>query len=221
MLKLNKATDEDFFKRWPEYWPAKEKFVDPNKATKKQYLAFKNIIAQKSSETEIEIFLRDNKEIVALITFLFSTGHHASWLFPKQHLRSPANNIGGKIPDYVVAAANSGGVSWYVIELKGANQKTFINKSKRVHLSSETNKGVCQLIEYIDVSTRSQSYLRDELKLKGYREPKGILFIGTEEESENSQVRDFKAAWNRMNSQIQIYSYNRFLRVIEQKINHR
>ncbi len=113
MLKLNKATDEDFFKRWPEYWPAKEKFVDPNKATKKQYLAFKNIIAQKSSETEIEIFLRDNKEIVALITFLFSTGHHASWLFPKQHLRSPANNIGGKIPDYVVAAANSGGVSWY------------------------------------------------------------------------------------------------------------
>jgi hypothetical protein len=219
-MKLSTASEEDFFKHWPEHWPGKESFVNPHKATKEQYLAFKDLIAQKPSETEIELFLKGNKEILALITFLFSTGHHASWLFPKQYLRFSANNTSGKIPDYIVAGANSDGVSWYVLELKGANEKAFINNGKRVHLSSVTNKGICQLIEYIDISTRSQSYLRDEIKLKGYREPKGILLIGTEEESKNIQVREFKSAWNRMNSQIQIYSYNRLLRTIEHAIKH-
>mgnify|MGYP003974471471 FL=1 len=219
MVEFHKANDSDFFKNWPEYWPTKENFVNPHKATKKHYLAFKDLISQNPSETEIELFLKENKEMLALITFLFSTGHHASWVYPKQHLRIATNNIGGKIPDYIIAGANSDGVSWYVLELKGANKKVFIKNNKRVHLSSETNKGICQLIEYIDISTRSQSYLRDEINLKGYREPKGILLIGTDEESENQQVRDFKAAWNRMNNQIQIYTYNRLLRVIEHKVN--
>ena len=220
MVKLNKTTENDFFRNWPERWPTKENFVNPHKATQEQYLAFKELISQKPSKTDIEAFLKDNKEILALTMFLFSTGHHASWLFPKQHLRLPSNDIGGKIPDYVLAGANSDGVSWYVLELKGANIKSFKQSGKRVYLSSETNKGICQLIEYIDISTRSQSYLRDEIKLKGYREPKGILLIGTEEETEISQVRDFKAAWNRLNDKVQIYSYDRLLRSIKQHVKH-
>ena len=217
-MKLSTTSKEDFFKHWPGHWPDKDNFVNPHKATKEQYLAFKGLIDQKPLETEIEAFLKDNKEILALITFLFSTGHHASWLYPKQYLRLPASSTSGKIPDYIVAGANSDGVSWFVLELKGANENAFINNSKRVHLTSVANKGICQLIEYIDISTRSQSYLRDEINLKGYREPKGILLIGTEEESENTQVREFKSAWNRMNSRIQIYSYNRLLRTIENAI---
>jgi len=219
-MKLSTANMDDLLKSWPDNWPDKKNFVNPHNVTKKQYLAFKDLIAQSPSETEIELFLKNNKELLALITFLFSTGHHASFLFPKQHLRMASCNIGGKIPDYVVAGANSDGVSWYVLELKGANEKAFISNGKRVHLSSVANKGVCQLIEYIDVSTRSQSYLRDEIGLKGYREPKGILLIGTGAESDNKQVREFKGAWNRMNNHIQIYSYNRLLRTIENKVKN-
>ena len=219
-MKISTASIEDLFKEWPVEWPDKNYFVNPHNVTKKQYIAFKDLIAKEPSETEIESFLKNNEELLALITFIFSTGHHASFLFPKQHLRVASNSVGGKIPDYVVAGANSDGVSWFVVELKGANEKVFINNSKRVHLSSVANKGVCQLIEYIDISTRSQSYLRDEIKLKGYREPKGVLLIGTGAESDNEQIREFKGAWNRMNDHIQIYSYNRLLRTIEYKVKN-
>jgi len=221
MIKFHTTSESDFFENWPSYWPDKENFVNPHKITKNQYLKFKSLIDNKSSETEIENYLKKNKEILALTVFLFSTGHHATWLYPKQNLRIPTGDIGGKIPDYILAGANSDGVLWYVLELKGANQKSFIKNKKRVYLSAEANKGVCQLIEYVDVSTRSQSYLRDEIQLKGYREPKGILLIGTEDESIIPQVRDFKAAWNRVNNNFQIYSYNRLLRIIEQKVNQK
>ncbi len=73
-------------------------------------------------------------------------------------------------------------------------------------------------MEYIDAASRSQSYLRDELGLKGFREPRGVLLIGTETESADPAVMDFKGAWNRMNTRVQIKSYTSLLRQLEQKI---
>jgi len=117
-----------------------------------------------------------------------------------------------------MAGANSDGVSWWVLELKGPDKNAFKVRGRRVSLTSDANEGICQLLDYIDVSSRSQAYLRDELKLAGYREPRGALLIGTEEESEDEHVRDFKGAWNRMNPRVQIRSYTALLREAERKI---
>jgi len=219
-MKLSKMTEEDFFKRWPDDWPAKENFVSVHKITKKQFSKFNNLIEKGASETSIEKFLSSNKEVLALTAFLFTTGHHAAWIFPKQQIRPSAQNGGGKIPDYILAGANSDGVSWYVLELKGANEKIFTKTGKNVYLSSIANKGICQLIQYIDISTKSQSYLRDELRFKNYREPKGILLIGTEDELDDSQSQSLKAAWNRLNKDIQIISYSRLLQIIKEKVDY-
>src|SRR3546814_17045339 len=89
---------------------------------------------------------------------------------------------------------------------------------KRVSLSSEANHGLCQLINYIDRSARSQAYLRDDLKLAGFREPREVLMIGTEEESRDERVREFKGAWNRMNPRVQIRSYSALLRQLAAKV---
>src|SRR3546814_336651 len=96
--------------------------------------------------------------------------------------------------------------------------RSFVRTGKRVSLSSEANHGLCQLINYIDRSARSQAYLRDDLKLAGFREPREVLMIGTEEESRDERVREFKGAWNRMNPRVQIRSYSALLRQLAAKV---
>lgn len=211
--------DENYlFKHWPDWWPPKEYFASQHDVTARQYRELKKLVDSRAKETEIEEYLGANKEVLALCLFLFSTGHHATWIYPKQHIRPASGDAGGMIPDYVMAGANSDGVSWWVLELKGANHRAFSTKGKRVYLSPECNKGICQLMNYIDVSTRSQGYLRDELKLSGYREPRGILLIGTNEESESAHIRDFKGAWNRLNPRVQIRSYSGLLHLVKSKL---
>ncbi len=221
MFKIKKASKSDFFENWPKDWPSKVYYVSQHDVTEEQYRGFKELIESRASETDIEKFLANNKEVLSLSLLMFSTGHHATWIFPKQYIRPPSGAPGGMIPDYLMAGSSSSGLSWWMLELKGANHDAFKTQGKRVFLSSEANKGVCQLINYIDISTRSQCYLRDELKLSGYREPKGILLIGTNLESSNEQVREFKGAWNRMNPQIQIRSYSALLDLVGKKLENR
>jgi len=47
-------------------------------------------------------------------------------------------------------------------------------------LQVRENKGVNQLVEYIDYCSKYQGKLRDEFKFKDFREPNGILILGTE-----------------------------------------
>lgn len=176
------------------------------------------LLSARASEREIETFLKRNPEILALIPFIYSTGHHAAWIYPKAYIRPPNDGISGLIPDYVLAGANSDGVRWFLLELKAPSERAFVRRGNRVFLSSTTNQGVCQLLGYMDAMTRSQAYLRDELKLAGFREPKGVLMIGTEEESRDDKVRDFKAAWNRAHPALEIRSYNALLRIVEAKL---
>lgn len=150
--------------------------------------------------------------------WMFSTGHHMSWIFPKEQIRPSSDPVGGLIPDYLMAGANSNGVDWFVLELKGADKRAFNKAGKRVSLSGDANKGVCQLLNYIDLASRDQAYLRDGLALSGFREPRGILLIGTDDETEDLQVRNFKGAWNRINSRVQIRSYNSLLRDVQGKL---
>lgn len=109
-------------------------------------------------------------------------------------------------------------MDWFVLELKGADQRAFTRRGKQVLLSATANQGVCQLLTYIDAASKSQGYLRDELRLKGFREPRGVLLIGTEEETSDEACRAFKAAWNQVNPRLQIRSYSALLRVVDAKL---
>lgn len=218
---MTKLSDTNIFEHWPAHWPSRERFVSQHDVSMEQQVEFEKLVSEKASETTIEKYFADHPEVLAITLFLFSTGHHAAWIYPKQQIRPVSGEVGGLIPDYVLAGANSEGVVWWVLELKGANHKAFVKRGKRVYLSQESNKGICQLLNYIDMASRSQSYLRDEIGLNGFREPKGLLLIGNDEESEDTQVMDFKNAWNRINPRIQIKSYNSLLRALASKIEHK
>jgi hypothetical protein len=106
-----------------------------------------------------------------------------------------------------------------VLELKGPDKRAFSKTRQSVSLSGDANKGICQLLHYIDIADRDQAYFRDTLKLHSFRHPKGILLIGTDKETEDDPlVRDFKNAWNRLNSIVEIRSYNALSREVERKL---
>ncbi|SNZ19511.1 Shedu anti-phage system protein SduA domain-containing protein [Cohaesibacter gelatinilyticus] len=213
---------EDLFNRWPQDWPDKSKHVIPHDVTVAQYEELVALLDAKAGEREIEMFLTRNREALSMVIWLFSTGHHMSWIFPKAPFRPSVGEVGGLIPDYLVAGANSMGVQYFVLELKGPDKRAFVKQGKRVYLSAEANKGVCQLMNYLDYAARDQAYLRDSLQLHQFREPTGVLLIGTDEETEDPQVRQFKAAWNRMNPQIMIRSYSALQRTMLSKLqDHR
>jgi hypothetical protein len=204
---------------WPDHWPRRENRVTQHDVTLKQYKQLRELVARKAGEREIEQFLGSNCEVLALAIWMFSTGHHMSWIFPKQQIPPLAGAGSGLIPDYLMAGAYSGGVDWFVLELKGADRKAFnISGKQQPSLSGDANKGICQLLHYIDAASRDQAYLRDGLELVGFREPRGILLIGTDEEANNDRVRNFKGAWNRLNPKIQIRSYSNLLHHVEGKL---
>jgi hypothetical protein len=206
------------FANWPSDWPRKENHAIQHDVTIEQYKTLCRLIKRTAGETEIEEYLRENREVLSMTIDMFSTGHHMSWIFPKEQIRPPSGSLGGLIPDYLLAGASSSGVEWFVLELKGADKRAFVKRGKRVMLSIDANEGLCQLLNYIDRSSRDQAYLRDGLELIGFREPRGILLIGTESESDDNQVQDFKGAWNRTNPKLQIRSYDSLLRDVERKL---
>ena len=159
---------QHLWENWPTGWPRRENSVVQHDVTRAQYVTFCDLVKRKVSEREIERYLGTNHEILALAVWMFSTGHHMSWVFPKQQIRPPTDPVGGLIPDYLMAGANSGGVDWFVLELKGANKRAFVKTGKRVSLSADANRGICQLLHYIDLSSRDQAYLRDGLELAGF-----------------------------------------------------
>jgi hypothetical protein len=208
-------------KERPPDWPNPENHVVQQYVTDEQYRLFHRLISGRAREQKIERFLSENREVLSWVSALFDTGHHMSWLYPKEQIRPASGTVGGLIPDYLVAGANSNGVQWFMLELKGANARAFVKKRKRVYLSAEANQGICQLLNYIDLSSRDQAYLRDGLQLTNFREPRGVLLIGTDAETEDPQVRDFKRAWNKYNPTIQIRSYNSVLRDLKYEMESR
>lgn len=217
-ILFKRASRKDLFDNWPSEWPSQQFHAIQHDVSRAQYCRFVDLVRSKPNERQIEAFLGENREVLALAIWMYSTGHHMAWIFPKRQIKASGRPDSGLIPDYILAGASSGGIEWFILELKGADTPAFSRRGKHICLSPEANAGVCQLLNYIDVSSRDQAYLRDGLKLSGFREPRGILLIGTDDETDDTQIQSFKSAWNRINSRVQIRSYNFLLRQVEQKL---
>ncbi|MFQ5685403.1 MAG: Shedu anti-phage system protein SduA domain-containing protein [Candidatus Scalindua sp.] len=207
---------------YPDDWPPEDYKVNHLEANRKQLENLKALIGDNASETKIENFLKTNKNILANILRLLNTGNQGAWNIPKQVVRPHGpHNQKGHIPDYILGGLSSNGLEWYVLELKGANQKILKETNNILCFSSDANKAICQVIEYIDYCTEAQAYLRDTLKLKDFREPKGLILIGRETEFSNDNRREkFKSAWNRfMKHKIEIRTFDSLLREVESIVN--
>ena len=187
--------------------------------TKKQAKGFEKLLNRNASETEIDNYLTKNPVIFTSALHNFRTGHHGTIVIPKQSIRPKIKTTQqrGLIPDFIIGGDSSSGWEWWVVELKGTQQNTFTKKDNDIYFNSEINKGICQLLEYIDFCNENQANLRDNFNLENFREPGGILISGREDEFSDEGKRRMKSAWNRAtHGKLEIRTYDWILR----NLNH-
>ena len=211
-----------FFENYHRYsLPPLEYFVEQNAVTMKQVEGYRQLVEQRSGETALDHFIRDNKELLVNTLDFVSTGHQGSWVLPQQPIKTALRSVdNGLIPDYLVCGKSSDGLAWWVIEFKGADEPLFnISADGRVSFGAAANKGILQLLEYIDFCDEHQSTLRDQLKLPDFREPRGMLIIGRETEvEEDHRLQKVKAAWNRLvGGRLEIRTHDALIRHAGQK----
>ena len=210
--KKSKIYNEVIFK-----YPLK---ADQKFLKKEQVNGFGKLLNKNSSETEIDNYLKNNPEIFTSLLHNYRIGHDDTLIIPQQTIRPKIKSINqkGLIPDYLIGGNNSNGWEWWVIELKGSQQNIFTKKNNEIYLSPEINKGICQLLSYVDFCNENQANLRDSFKLTNFREPNGILIAGRESELDNdSDKKKMKGAWNRVsNRKLEIRTYDWILR----NLNH-
>lgn len=185
--------------------------------TIEQFTAFDKIIRSNSGEKEIDDFITQNPEILTTILNHFRTGHNGGWVLPKLTLTPRIEHMyqKGMIPDFILGGNSSDGHEWWIVELKGANEEiVIIDKNERIRFADIVNKGICQLLEYIDFASEKQSNLRESFGLTNFREPNGLLIIGRENEFENNHRKQkLKSSWNRLNKgKLEIRTYDFLLR---------
>jgi len=201
-------------RKYPSDFPPEEFHIIPQ-ANKNSLEELRDLVEKASGEKAIDTFLKSNINVLAKCMNFTQYGHHGTWVIPQQEIRPHlTSSQKGLKPDYLVGGKGSDGYRWFVVELKASNENIFVEKNGNVYFSSIVNKGICQLLSYIDYCSSAQAYMRDSLKLNGFREPEGFLVVGRESELENSSKKqDMKAAWNRITSnRIQIRTYDALLR---------
>lgn len=181
----------------------------------------KKLIRSSSSESEIHSFLENNRMIFAYLLKIYNTANHGFDVRSKQQITCGIKDKNkGSIPDFIIGGENSDGWQWWIIELKGADEKIFTDKEP-FHFSYIANCGICQLFKYVSDSNKIQSYLRDHLRMVDFSNPKGILIIGREEElTSNKEKQALKRTFNYMGQQFQIKTYDWLLRELEKIVDY-
>lgn len=212
-MKINNLKNLPIEERYPSEWPPVEYFVHESRLDSSVVEGFRSLVENCEGESKIDAYLTRHPVLLTSVLDLNQTGHHAAWVVPKRAIRSHVSSeMPGLIPDFLVGGKNSFGITWYVVELKGAQHKLFSESTGSVYLSSTANKGICQVLEYMHFCNSAQAMLRDIFKLNGFVSAEGFLFIGRETETEVIRKKDIKSALNNISKNLRIRSYDALLR---------
>jgi hypothetical protein len=173
---------------------------------------------RKGTETDAHRALEEHPELLRDI--MPNVGHHGLWFCTKPQIRPPLpNGKKGKIPDLLLAGRGSGGMAWFIVELKGPTDNLF--NEDCTAFTRIANKGLNQLAAYLHFAEEKQAHIRDALEIHDFRSPEGILIIGREEETNSNEVkRDMKFFWNNELSSIHIVSFDLILRSARERLKY-
>lgn len=180
----------------------------------------RRLVEESASETDLDQFIRGEPNLLSSLLHFAATGHHGGNVYPQQVIRpTVVGEQKGLIPDYLISGKSSGGISWWVLELKGPGEKLFCNSGNKLRLSDTANNGLLQIHEYVDFCKEHQSSLREALKLEDFSEPMGILLIGRESELADPRRRKMKESLGGHTSRIRIRTWDSLLRSLEHKLS--
>lgn len=197
-----------------KFMPPSEYKTHPNWAKQKNIKELIKLIEKNSSETIIDNYISSHPELLSFIISYYSTGHHHTWVIPKKVIKTKISpNDKGLVPDYIIGGQSTSGKEWFILELKGADTKWFIEKQGSIYFTNTINKGIHQLIEYLDHCDTYQSKFRDEHKLLDFKQPKAILIAGRRSEFlSNSRKQAIKKTWGLLlGNRLEIITFDRFV----------
>ena len=205
----------------PKGGPADELYVSYSSVTRTQLEQFEFLLDKNSSEAELGSFLRDNPSVLVNSLRVLKTGYDGAWIISQQLIRASVTSIeNGLIPDFIVGGCNSCCCSWFVLELKGADQQILTESNNYLYFSSAVNMAIGRVVQYIDYCVSAQAFLRDSLCLTDFMIPKGLIIVGRESEFSNDPRRErFKSTWNRlMGHKVELITYDAILRYVRSEV---
>lgn len=190
-------------------------------STKNQIRELERLINERAGETALHDFFASNREVFSYAIHGFQSGHHGTIVLSKQNIKPHVELTGeaGLIPDFIVGGNTSGGYEWWVVELKGADESLFsTDTGGHIYFSGVVNRAITQLLEYVDYCSEHQSHIREVLNLPDFREPNGLIIVGTEKETSlDERKKKLKGHWNRLvRRKLEIHSYNWILNMFKQ-----
>ena len=219
-MKLSTLALTPLNQRYPESWPPYEYYIHESSLQATAVQGLRVLVEESAGERELDDYISRHPALLTALLDFNNTGHHAAWVVPKKAIRSKiSNDVNGLIPDFLVGGKNSYGITWYVVELKGAGHSLFTKSGSSLYLSKTANRGLCQVLEYMHFCNTAQSYLRDVLKLQGFVSAEAFIFIGRDSETRPTREMDLKSALNSINAHLQIRSYDALLRCCERIAN--
>ncbi|GEM_PF-2492733 len=161
------------------------------------------------SEEAIQRFISERPYLLRYITP--GTGHHGIWIFPKRVIQvNQPNGKPGLIPDFLVVARNSDGYTWWIVELKRADQ-LFANRQGDA-LTPMANKALIQCASYLDHFNNYIDMIRSLIGLPDLGRPKGALLLIGDARNENDMQSAVRKNFNSaLSDRLQVYSYSRMV----------
>jgi len=207
----------EYPKDYPNDWPAYEFFVEREDLTSEVVKGFEKLVHSNSGETALDNYLTENPSILSAFLNTFSTGHNGSWVIPKQNIKMKVGVDPGLIPDFLVGGQSSFGITWYVVELKGANNKLFTRKqSGKMAFTEYANEAFLQTLGYINYCQWDAAYLRSQKIMPELRDINTVLILGRDSETnDDPKMKELKAGLNNFSNNISIRSFDAVLRACQ------
>lgn len=143
-----------------------------------------------------------------------TSGHHGTWVFPKQMIRlRGSDGSQGLIPDFLVASRSSLGYFWHVVEIKRFDSR-FSNKAG-TGLSSEANLAVVQCNRYLAHFQEYIDSVRSSIRVQELVQPSGAILIIGDSAAETEAQRQVRSEFVRNHPSIDVVSYRRILHGLE------
>lgn len=143
-----------------------------------------------------------------------SSGHHGTWVFSKQMIKTQSSDlVPGLIPDFLVAAKNSLGYSWHIVELKKPTVQ-FAN-AKGDGYSSDGHKGIAQCSRYFAHFRDYIETVRSNVGVQELVQPKSVVLVMGDAKSETDRQRECRSNFHWVTDVIRIASYDRIVRGVK------
>ncbi len=169
------------------------------------------------SEEAIQRIITENPYLLQYVTP--NTGHHGIWVFPKRMIRTQkTDGTPGLIPDFLVAAKNSMGYTWHIVELKRASVQ--FAKPSGTSYTRDGADGIAQCAKYRAHFTDYIETVRNNIGIPDAVMPESVTLLIGDGASETDTQRNCRAEFDRLGPAMFVVSYDRIRRGLASDIKH-